>query len=174
MKMTIRLGPAGKRSNLCRTSSGSSKPHPQPSTPKLVQPTLCSQNPCSNFLQCGSGWPLDPFDLFGLPCLAYQQIPSKISGQIPLEIGISLWKPATSPLKTGLQTPRSQSLHILSGFVCMWVPPSILETSSRVSAPTHSLKQTQHFRANQDTVPQSQPKAFWPEAGNAKGLQLLI
>ena len=46
-------------------------------------------------------------------------------------------------------------------------PTHYLETSSRISVSTHSLKQTQQFKANQNTVPQSQPKA------NAKRLQLL-
>ena len=41
-------------------------------------------------------------------------------------------------------------------------PPSLLKTSSRTLVPTHPLKQTQHFKANQNTVPQSRPKAFWP------------
>ena len=45
---------------------------------------------------------------------------------------------------------------------CGTAPPYVLETSSRISATTHSLKQPQHFKANHNTAPQSQPKECWP------------
>ena len=47
--------------------------------------------------------------------------------------------------------------------MCLHAPTLYLGNQlARISARTHSLRQTQRFKANQNTVPQSQPKEFWP------------
>ena len=88
-----------------------------------------------------------------------------------------------APLKRGPEVVRESrpprpgpGLRLLVlALEAMWklghMHPYVLDTSSRMCAPTHSLKTSQHFKANQNTVPKPATRML-AEAGCAKRLQL--